>query len=108
MSLLEDPPLPFESVSEEGSDPTSGDSFFKFNDSEKGLSCSGLENLGAVIAFRVMLPVFLDGSWFWRWGDIWGISSGSSGDTCATGSGDEAGDRGETIESTMGVLISSF
>jgi hypothetical protein len=95
-------------VSEGGSEPAGGDKFFKLGDTEEDLSSTGLGSFGVGIAFRVMLPVYLKGSWFCCDGDIWGMSSGSSGDTCAAGSGDEAGDKGETIESTMGVLISSF
>lgn len=36
------------------------------------------------------------------------VSFGSSGDTVAAGSGDVAGDSGETKVSMMGVLMSSF
>jgi hypothetical protein len=94
-------------VTEDGSDPTGGDSFLKFGDLEIGLSSTGLGSLAAGIAFRVMLPELVNGSWVCCWGDIWGMSRGSSGETCAVGSGDEAGDRGDTKESTMGVFTSS-
>jgi hypothetical protein len=49
-------------VTEDGSDPTGGDSFLKFGDLEIGLSSTGLGSLVAGTAFRVMLPELVNGS----------------------------------------------